>query len=392
MSQQLISRNPDLKRLQDEGYEVAVHGSGHLTIAKVPFVNEQRQVVRGTLVSTLELAGDITRPPVDHTTFLVGTRPCDQDGAPLTKIIHIDGQHPLAPDLVASCGFSSKPAGGYQDYYAKMTAYINIIAAPAEMIDPSATARTFAVIEPSADESVFNYIDTASSRAGIADVTAKLNGPRVAIIGLGGTGSYILDLVAKTPVAEIHLFDGDDYLQHNAFRSPGAPSVEQLRGKPTKANYFAEVYSKMHRGIVSHPEFLDEANLTELDSMQFVFLSIDSGSAKLLIVEHLERIGVPFIDVGMGIWQSENGLGGSLRVTTSTPDYRTSRNRISFGDGDDKNEYARNIQIADLNALNAALAVIRWKKLLGFYVDLEKESTAIYTVDGNHLLNEDPIE
>jgi hypothetical protein len=37
--------------------------------------------------------------------------------------------------------------------------------------------------------------------------------------GLGGTGSYILDLVSKTPVNEILLFDSDDFLQHNAFRS-----------------------------------------------------------------------------------------------------------------------------------------------------------------------------
>ena len=49
----------------------------------------------------------------------------------------------------------------------------------------------------------------------------------------------------------------------------------------------------------------------------------------------------------------------------------------------------RNIQVADLNALNACLAVIRWKKLFGFYRDLEREHHTLYTVDGNHLLNED---
>jgi tRNA A37 threonylcarbamoyladenosine dehydratase len=45
---------------------------------------------------------------------------------------------------------------------------------------------------------------------------------------MGGTGSYILDLVAKTAVMEIHLFDGDDFNQHNAFRAPGAASLEDL--------------------------------------------------------------------------------------------------------------------------------------------------------------------
>jgi tRNA A37 threonylcarbamoyladenosine dehydratase len=38
-------------------------------------------------------------------------------------------------------------------------------------------------------------------------VTAKLEGKKIAIVGVGCTGSYILDLVAKTPVSEIHMYD-----------------------------------------------------------------------------------------------------------------------------------------------------------------------------------------
>ena len=51
--------------------------------------------------------------------------------------------------------------------------------------------------------------------------------------------------------------------------------------------------------------------------------------------------------------------------------------------------YASNIQVADLNMLNAALAVIKWKKLRGFYRDLEGEHHCTYTTDGNMLLNGD---
>lgn len=59
--------------------------------------------------------------------------------------------------------------------------------------------------------------------------------------------------------------------------------------------------------------------------------------------------------------------------------------------GEDNNEYSRNIQIADLNALNAALAVIKWKKIFGFYGDLEHEHFSTYDIDGNHLNNEDQV-
>jgi hypothetical protein len=36
--------------------------------------------------------------------------------------------------------------------------------------------------------------------------------------------------------------------------------------------------------------------------------------------------------------------------------------------------------------------VVQWKQHYGFYADLEHEHYAAYTVDGNHLLNEDQPE
>jgi hypothetical protein len=51
--------------------------------------------------------------------------------------------------------------------------------------------------------------------------------------------------------------------------------------------------------------------------------------------------------------------------------------------------WSKQKRVADLNALNAAMAVIKWKKLLGFYHDFEHEHFSAYTVDGNRLSNED---
>ena len=65
------------------------------------------------------------------------------------------------------------------------------------------------------------------------------------------------------------------------------------------------------------------------------------------------------------------------------------RDRAAFSDGEAENEYSRNVQIADLNALNATLAVIRWKKLRGYYHDTGKEHFCAYTVTNNCMANED---
>ena len=70
----------------------------------------------------------------------------------------------------------------------------------------------------------------------------------------------------------------------------------------------------------------------------------------------------------MGVSEVDCSLGGVLRVTTSIPGRSTAdRNRISFDEHEGDDDYAQNIQIADLNALNASLAVVKWKKTLGFY-------------------------
>lgn len=62
---------------------------------------------------------------------------------------------------------------------------------------------------------------------------------------------------------------------------------------------------------------------------------------------------------------------------------------MAGGEGDDP--YATNVQVVELNALNAAMAVARWKRLLGFYVDLSGEHFSTYDVGGNHVINEEEI-
>ena len=390
MSHPLINRNADLRQLRDEGYHVEIVGA-HLLIKSVPYVNAQKQVRYGTLVSDLTLGGETTLRPYNHVVSFAGEHPCDQNGVRLDAIAHNSMEQMLGGILVQHA-FSSKPTDGYTDYHHKMATYANILSMPARLIEPGVTAQVHPLTENGVAQTdpIFVYADTASVRAGIGAVSDKLRGGKIGIVGLGGTGSYVLDLVAKTPVSEIHLFDGDLLQNHNAFRSPGAPSLEELSGVPAKANYFATLYSRMHRGITPHFGFVDASNVMQLHGLDFVFLCIDRGGAKKIIVDYLESWGISFIDVGMGVSLVDGLLHGVARTTASTPSAR-SQGRIPFSDGV-TNDYAQNIQIADLNALNASLAVIKWKKLRGFYHDLEGEHHSTYTIDTNSLNNADQVE
>lgn len=390
MSQRPISLSPDLRRLREEGYDIEIR-SGHLVVKSVPYVNATKEVLRGTLVSVLTLAGDVAAPPTDHVAMFAGEYPCRADGSPIEGFRHASERKEVAPGLFVDHSFSGKStAGAYKDFHEKMTRYIAIISAPAAALDPEATARTYPFVEATEEESAFAYIDTASSSTGTVALGQRLEQGAVGIVGLGGTGSYVLDLVAKTPVKHIHLFDGDHFLQHNAFRSPGAASCDELRAKPRKVDYLAAEYSKMHRGIVPHPYFVEQSNIEALRGMEFVFLCLDRGLAKKEIVQALLGWGVPFIDVGLGVELGDDNLGGILTVTTVTSEKSDHiERRIRLSEADPDADYSRNIQIADLNALNAAMAVIKWKKLRGFYRDQGREHFSAYTIGTGVLTNEE---
>jgi hypothetical protein len=392
MSLALINHSRDLKRLRDEGYEVSV-SNGYLLISHVPYVTARKEVKYGTLVSTLDIAGDTTVKPTNHVALWVGDYPCYSRGSQLETLVNNPSiRERIRDGLEATISFSHKPAEGYVDYYEKMTTYVKILEGQARVIEPTVTARTFPVVPLTEEESVFCYLDSASSRAGITAISEKLKRDRIAIIGLGGTGAYVLDLVAKTPVGEIHLFDGDLFLQHNAFRSPGAPSSDDLSKKPTKVGWFAEAYSRMRRKIIPHPQCISDTNIAELKPMDFVFLCLDKGEPKKVVVDYLVRNGISFIDAGMDLYVEGEALGGSVRLTTCTPSFHDHvERRINFADGE-TNEYSTNIQIAEMNALNAALAVIKWKKLWGFYIDLGNEYHTVYGVCTNALTNDEILD
>jgi molybdopterin/thiamine biosynthesis adenylyltransferase len=389
MSQQLINHSPDLKRLRDEGYEVVIYG-GFLLIHHIPYVNEKKEILYGTLVSTLTLSNSITTgTPDNHVIHFIGENPCDHNGALISAIQHSNANNNLREGLVVNRSFSNKPAGGYPNYYEKVKRYADIISAPAKFLNGDVNEKTFKVIPDSNDESVFKYIDTNSSRANIDMINAKFSGQKIAIIGLGGTGAYALDLISKTPVAEIHLFDGDSFDQHNAFRSPGAASIADLAKNMQKADFFAEVYSEMHKKVIPHPYYVKEANLNELDQMSYVFVCVDKNSVRKFITDYFVKKGVSFIDVGLGVNVVDGRLTGAVRVTSGTEAKNDHLVDRIFGEDNDNNDYTTNIQIADLNSLNAVLAVMKWKKMSDFYVDLEQEHHSSYSIGVSKIFNED---
>jgi hypothetical protein len=392
-----INRSPDLARLEADGFRLRiVQGSAHhLLVEGIPAATSKREVVLGTLYCPLEIdpRGKTANPCNNHQCWWIGEPPCDSSGRVMTEMISNPGPEDKGDGIKTTVGFSRKRGdkAPYKDLHEKIWAYVRMIWHEAEVIDPDCDPRSEkpvpAVVE--AQARAFRYPDMATTRAGIGAATAKLLADRVAIIGLGGSGAYILDLLAKTPIREIHLYDGDDFGLHNAFRAPGAPKEDELT-EPKKVDWFGAIYERMHMGIIRHPYHVLAGQLPEFAGFDFVFVAIDDAKARKVILEGLIAMNVPFIDVGIDVaLDKDSSLRGICRLTVGTPNCHGHIPQVvSFGEGP-ANDVYRNIQVADLNMQNASMAVIKWKKMRGFHADDMREHHSLYTIATGGLTKED---
>jgi hypothetical protein len=364
---ELASHNPFIKDLDELGYQVDFVG-GYLVIFGLPYLDKEGGLKHGDWVSKLDLSGPsgaVIDPPTDHQAWWRGDRPHDQSKREL-RLGGGPNRISVAQDFVTDCSFSFKlhengEKRAYRSFEEKVQTYLDVITAPAMAAYPDATPLRGIETKAAAQDSPLRFPDTMSARYDMNDVSSLLRGKKVAIIGLGGTGSYILDFIARTHLERITLFDDDKVHVHTIFRIPGF--VPHAIGG-LKVEALARQYGQWHAGLDPVPERITSQNIERLTDFDFVFVSVDDGPARLHIVEWLSAKGIPYVDCGMGLSRSVVGLSGFVRITgvdreafegnINTPHFPT--------ENLENDEYRKQAQIAELNALNAALAVIRFKQ------------------------------
>src|SRR5260221_8259771 len=224
MFHQLVNHNDDIRRLVEKGYAVAFD-SICLIIRDVPYLDSEGHLQKGAIVTKLVFANENKVIQEDHQIFFAGSHPHTVDKKPIPNLGGGSVQFPLSDvckDVVVERSFSNKPikAGKFQDFFEKIESYVTIISGPAMELY-KVSPYTFRIVEEIVTDTIFKFQDTLTSRAGVTDLAAKFKDDVIAVIGLGGTGSYVLDFLVKTPVREIRAFDLDKFYIHNAYRSPG---------------------------------------------------------------------------------------------------------------------------------------------------------------------------
>ncbi len=364
---------PDLQRLVDDGYAITDLGS-YLILDNVPYVTQSRQIERGALICAYDERQ--MRVTGDHTVYFTGSVPCRDDGTSLESAMIADVTVQDVAGRTVHCRLSNKPddvEAMLANYFNKLTHYVRKLSGYAQAIDPTVSASSKGSFARTLEPSVFHYPNTAIARSGLDAYEAKLKVNKVSIVGVGGTGSFILDAIAKTPAQEIHLFDGDIFEPHNAYRMPSVVGIEKAYAELFKTDIFAEIYGRLRTGIISHPYRLEQHNLQELGGSAFVFLAIDHGPSRGLIADWLVANDIPFIDVGIGAEKVPELISLTSRARYTFVQSNTSELAGTLPRADDTEEAVyNNIQLPELNALNAMLAVIRYKQYLGFFADDEK--------------------
>lgn len=399
MLKTLASRNPDLKALLEKGYALAVD-TNCLIVRDIPYLDESGQLQIGAMVSKLaDENGEIVRPE-DHQMYWAGPRPYGLDGNPVPGLGGGAGSLALSErcsDVVVQQRFSHKlkdkvtgQMRGYVDHFEKIENYTAMIAGPA-MQRFGASPYTFAEHEEEVPNTVFKLRDTLTSRAEITDLAKVFENDVVAVIGLGGTGSYVLDFLVKTPVREIRGFDSDKYFVHNAFRSPGRLDTSGGELGKLKAEVYQSRYENFRHGLSIKPLFVDAACDAELDGVTFAFVCVDKGSSRKRIFDLLISKNIPFVDVGMGLNRKPGPISGTVRTTYYPQDVGQAVREKAYSPETDPADdvYKTNIQIAEVNALNAALAVLRFKQIRGFYVGPPAVHQLLLTFDNLSLLSPD---
>jgi tRNA A37 threonylcarbamoyladenosine dehydratase len=394
--QKLVSHNKDIEKLVKRGFAVGFNNNC-LIIRDIPYLDSEKQLQIGAFVAKLNFIDPEHVTQVNHQIFFSGSIPHGVDGKPIPNLAVRPNNNILdqnCSDVIVKYSFSNKPrkSGKFTDFYEKIDSYFTIVCGPALALYDDYNPFTFRIVKDADTESVFKFNDTMTSRAEISDLSNNFNEEIIAIIGTGGTGSYILDFIIKTPVKEIRIFDLDIFCIHNAYRSPGKTVAEEFGKK--KVEIYKSRYDNFRKGITATPKYIDSSCDADFDDITFAFVCVDKGSSRKNIFDLLISKNIPFIDVGMGLNRKHNSLNGMIRTTFfSSENNQYVRDKKFAEESDNQNDlYRANIQIGELNALNACLAVIKYKQFRGFYYDEEFSYNLLLEIGDLKIVGESETE
>lgn len=151
---------------------------------------------------------------------------------------------------------------------------------------------------------------------------AKLQSLRVAVVGLGGTGSPVATLLARTGIGELILIDGDKLEGSNMNRVRGYVKDDIGKNKAESLSAFIKSLN-LDVKVVAYPYYLTDSGeaIDALSSADVIFGCTDDIAGRDLMNQALYYYGQVYVDLGLSgnVENDEDGV----------PILRSQKSRVS---------------------------------------------------------------
>ena len=207
----------------------------------------------------------------------------------------------------------------------------------------------------------------------------------VAIVGLGGVGAWIADLVVKADPQEVHGWDYDCIEPKNLLRMPGGLDPNVWVGKP-KADWFQETYSLIHTSVHGHnARVLPESVREVTERTTFAFVAVDDADDRMMVCDTLANAGIPFVVVGLSPVRKGKRVKVSLRIVTAHVDVSSWREAIPQVGQAGQDDYG-SLDLPDVYSMAAAWAIQSWRRMRGQFWQQKREECLDYSANDQSLI------
>ena len=141
-----------------------------------------------------------------------------------------------------------------------------------------------------------------------ADGQSKLSGSCAAVIGCGGLGGWIIELLARSGIGKLIVVDGDVFSESNLNRQILCTENNIGRNKSEEAvRRIAVINSDVKAKSV--PLFFNEDNAKEiLTGCDIVFDALDNIQSRLILCRAARLLDIPIVHGAIGGWFGQISL------------------------------------------------------------------------------------
>lgn len=138
--------------------------------------------------------------------------------------------------------------------------------------------------------------------------TARLRGAHVAVLGLGGVGSYLTEALARMGVGELTLIDKDVYTESNLNRQLYAlPATVGMKKTLVAAARIQEIDPSIRVNVCDAFVLPESLHTLPLEGVHYIADAIDTVSAKIALAFYAKEHRIPIL--------SAMGAGNKLDPT-----------------------------------------------------------------------------